>query len=276
MTSCDENPYYNGCTCNPRYGTGGNSRVLELSTQTYHCCGEVAYNNLIGDANDPFCNSSGWWQSALIPEIAIGAAGAGPTNQLLSAQYSVGQLAQQIPLSVMSVDLNGNQSFSCVGFPSYSTPRLVSYLNPNNGSTYAQVVGCVPLDANQTAIAGLNSIPYTSGNFALYEFNACSTEATKWLQTCTLNGASSNINNIGSQNFKSSSYSGTASNGTNGDSTEIAGIQRLPFIIVLLIFIGLIILLIIFISSNHNYKTILENVMPSGTSITATPVPYYH
>jgi hypothetical protein len=278
MTSCDENPYFNGCVCNPRYGTGSNSRVLELSTQTYHCCGEVAYNNLVGDANDSFCNTSGWWQSALIPELAYGASSAGPPQQLLSAQFDVNQIAQQIPLAVMTVDNNGNQSFSCVGFSNYSTPRLVSYLNPNNGSTYAQVVGCVPLNTDQVSIAGINGIPYTTGNFALYEFKGCDTDATKWLQTCTLNGAVSNINNISSQNFKSASYSGTVSNGTSGDSNEIAGMQRLPFIIVLLIFVALVVLLIIFISSNHNYKTILQNSLPSGTTVNmvSTPMSYSH
>ena len=54
--------------------------------------------------------------------------------------------------------------------------------------------------------------------------------------------------------------------------------QRLPFIIVLLIFVALVVLLIIFISSNHNYKTILQNSLPSGTTVNmvSTPMSYSH
>lgn len=272
MTSCDENPYYNSCICNPRYGVGGNSRVLELATQAYHCCGQVAYNTLVGDANDPFCNTSGWWQSALIPELAIGSASAGPTNALLSAQSAVNQLATQIPLAVMTVDNNNNQSFSCVGYSSYSAPRLVSYLNPNNGSTYVQVVGCVPLNSDQVSIAGTSGIPYTTGNFALYELKGCDTDATKWLQTCSINGSVSNINNVSSQSFKSPYYTGSVSNGNNGNSEEIAGMNRLPFIVVLIIFVILIILLAVFVSYSHHYKTLLENIVPKGTTITTSSV----
>jgi preprotein translocase subunit SecG len=272
MTSCDENPYFNGCTCNPRFGEGGNYRVLELSTQTYHCCGEVSYTQNVGDANDQFCTNSGWWQSALLPEIALGSSSSGPPTELLSAQFAVSQLAQQIPIATMSLDVNGNQNYSCTNYSTYSAPRLVSYLNPNNGSKYAQVIGCVPLNSTNNGIAGTDTVPYTTGDFALYELKGCNTDTTKWLQTCIPAGPVSNINNVSSQSYKTSYYSGSVNNGTSGNSTEVAGMQRLPFIVVAIIFAILIILLILFISSSHKYKTALHLAIPSNTTaIITTP-----
>jgi len=272
MSSCNENRLDINCTCSSKFGNGNLTRIYDISTDEYICCGNVGYKmydatQLSGgdlkDAaallDDSRCES--WWRGTIDKEFTIALPTAAPTTSKLNILKEQVEVSKYFPNS----NINGIAgSFSCLniqspGLPTVETvPKYVVYPNPNAGEKFIETIQCVPKGTNNYSELKQTNFAST-GNFAIYGIQECNNNSS---QVCFPPNGIAGIS-IGSQEYKSNNFNGyitpdtchkpsTCDKPTNCDKNKNCNNSNRNLwigLIIVLVIIFIIIIFVLFMSS---------------------------
>ena len=253
MANCSESPLLDNCTCSSKFGPGSNTKVYDMESQQYLCCGNrIPYNmasliasnggNLIdaaASADDIRCNN--WWHTNVDPTQQNAVVGAGPTQSKLDRVQHMANISEAFPPP--SIDGKTN-TYSCVGKISslsnlHTVPRYVSFRNPNAGENYTELVSCVPHDDTKTG-APYNFLNGTTFNnneeFAIFKMTGCNDPN---LETCVVGIDKAPT---GSLEYNSAIYNG--SKFPNHDNTNENVTSNMTWIIILVL-CGIVVIMIL-------------------------------
>ncbi len=249
MTSCNENPLDVTCTCSSKFASGTLSRIYDIGTEEYVCCGNVGYDmydalNIEGNIlkagasmDDPRCET--WWTGIINPLDTVALPLAGPSSSKVAVLESQVNISNYFP----NPNINGvTNTFSCVGIESSglplipTVPKYVVYQNPNAGETFIETIQCVPKGGDYQALSQTSFA--STGNFAIYSVNGCNDTTSVSPPICMPANGITGIS-IGSQEFKSSNYTGYIT--PDSASTE----AQIPWIILMVVLVILFIILIV-------------------------------
>ena len=188
--SCTLSPLDDLCSCGTRFSASKNSKLFDIESSEYLCCGKVGYslsesvaNNsgtlLLGAAAMDDARCERWWSSSILPAEQRAVAGAGPSSSQLAALEHHSKISAAFPLASSDGKTN---TYSCTGKVSNisslnTVPRYLSYKNPNpTGSNYVESVVCVPHDNTNTdsPYAFMNNTAFSQNQeFAIFKINGC-------------------------------------------------------------------------------------------------------
>jgi hypothetical protein len=253
MANCSESPLLDNCTCSSKFGAGNNTKLFDMDTQQYLCCGnKIPYDmatrlvnnggnlvNAAAAADDTRCDA--WWHTNVNSSQQVGVTGAGPTQSKLDAVQHMANISGAFPPP--SIDGKTNL-YSCIGKVSsvsglHTVPRYLSFRNPNAGENYTEMVACVPHDDSK-ANAPYNFLTGTSFNnteeFAIFTITGCSDLNS---ETCItpIDKAP-----IGSLEFNSGPYNG--SKFPHHNNTDDNTVSNMTWIIILVL-CGIVVIMIV-------------------------------
>lgn len=234
MPSCNEDPYDAACYCSPRYGSGSRSRVLDLETGRYTCCGVVDYSGIY-DRGDGVCR--GWSTGTLDPFRTYAEPNYGPSPNLEVGQRMQITMAATFPLARVR-----RNAYIC---DRGSVPRYVQYPNLNAGSSFVETVACVPWDSINSQYSVTDGEPWDSGNFAFYLIRGCDGSPADEQYVCRPQSHVGSPCNVGPLDFRSTYYSGPSrpTTSSNGNAPEtVQGVTPWFFWLMLVIVIILLVI----------------------------------
>lgn len=256
MANCSESPLLDNCNCSSKFGPGSNTKVYDMESQQYLCCGnKVPYDmatlltshsgNLIdaaASADDTRCVN--WWHTNIDPTKQNAVTGAGPTQAKLDAVQHMANISAAFPPP--SIDGKTN-TYSCTGKVSslsglHTVPRYLSFKNPNAGENYTELVACVPHDDSKssTPYSFLTGTSFNNNeDFAIFTMTGCNNLN---LETCVtpIDKAP-----VGSLEFSSVNYNG--SKFPSHDNSDDNVTSNMTWIIILVLCGVVVIMLLLLI-----------------------------
>ncbi len=257
MSSCNENHLDPRCACSSKFGEGSLSRIYDIPTGEFVCCGNIQYDmynafqdesSLIKAAaalDDPRCHT--WWTRSIDRRETLAPLNAGPTPSKLSILRNQNDISYHFP----NPDIIGpTGTVSCVGItspgvPSVHTtvPRYVSYLNPDAGEKYIETIQCVPRGTDVNPYRALRQTGFAkTGDFAIFGIEGCTDAPLN--SVCVPSKGIENLG-IGPLEFESTNYNGPIHPGPTPEPCEEKQSSRTWLIIVLVVLAVIFIILVI-------------------------------